>query len=115
MPIRRDSSTTFLSHISRSVEQIPNITMPKYSIEFMTPDLNTLDYFFWGCIVDGVYENDPNDLNELKDVLYLACEMMWMATVVQSEHPLVYQFRSLRSTHYSSTLSVLAYYYIIIM
>ena len=73
---RAHTADDILDHIQgvfgeRFISNRSSIIWPPQS-----PDLNPLDYFFWGCIVDDVYKNDPNDLNELMDVVYLACEMM---------------------------------------
>jgi hypothetical protein len=32
-----------------------------------SPDLNTCDFFFWGCVKDKVYNSNPRTEEELKE------------------------------------------------
>lgn len=39
-----------------------------------SPDLNPLDFFYWGCLKEMVYKNDINDIDELRECVRVAVQ-----------------------------------------
>lgn len=44
-----------------------------------SPDLNPLDFYYWGCIKEKVYANPINDVEELRHRIYEAAQQINVA------------------------------------